>query len=121
MKNIEMAHKEYHINLDKVLTAVKALAPEMVYGISSDSNTRIHCKDETTQEQVLAIESYLDGIAETSVEATSYRSAEQLKTAIDAMKTAMLSKQWNDMSAMERGLLMGMEPTADAMIAANKL
>ena len=121
MKNIEIQFKEFNLNLEKVLEQAKVLAPDLISGLSADVNIRIHCADEISEEQIAAIQAYVDGLNEESEEAASYRSAEQIEAAKKAIKEAILAKDWNSMSALERGMVIGKEPTAAELIAANLL
>lgn len=121
MKTIQMEWKQFNINLDKVLSEVKILAPGKIYGISSDVNMRINCSDDLTLEQEEAINDYLNSIDEQSNEATSYRTASQVRDAIKAIKAGIPSKSWNQLSSIERALLLGIEPTALQMIEAELL
>lgn len=87
MKNIEMAWKEFNLNLEMVQSATKALAPDMILGVSAGSNLTIHCADEITEEQEQDIKDYLEALTNVSVEATSYKTASEIKTEQDAALT----------------------------------
>jgi len=121
MKNIEMAWKEFNINIDAILVEAKALAPNKILGISADTNMRLHCEDSITEAEVAAIEAYLNGIDDESDEATKYRSQEQVKAAIETLKAGIPSKTWTQLTALERRIILGQMPTAAEMITSGVL
>jgi hypothetical protein len=121
MKNIDTQWKTFNVNLDMVNDKVKVLAPNKTFGISADTDLTVHCDDSITDAQVLAIQSYLDGIIATSDEAKSYRSLAQVKAAIETLKAGIPAKTWAQMSTMERGMLIGLTPSAADLIAASLL
>lgn len=121
MKNIDVNWKSFNLDLNMVNDHVKTLATGKVFGISADSDLTIHCDDSITDDQVAAIKTYLDGLTATSDEAKNYRTRDQIKAAIEALKAGVPAKTWAQMSAMERGLLIGLVPTSADLIAASLL
>lgn len=120
MRNIEMAWKEFNVDCDAILAHAKTLS-DKVLASSADINFRLHCDDSITDEEIQLIQDYMDGLTAESEEAISYRSQDQIKAAIASMKAAIPAKTWASMSAVERGILIGQEPTKQQLIDAGLL
>lgn len=121
MRNIKLEWKEFNVDLEAVEASIKVLIPNKCIGVSAGNELTIHVEDSTTDEEIESINSLWTDIEADSEEATSYRSDQQIKEAIAAMKAAVPSKTWAQMSAVERGLLIGLVPTKAQLIEAELL
>lgn len=116
MKNVELNWKEFNVDLEALRAEIDSLVPGKCLGISADSNLRIHMNEETSQEEIDSILLMWEELDEESEMAASYRSQEQIKQAIETMKAGIPAKTWANMSAIERGILIGQIPTKAQLI-----
>lgn len=106
--SIELEWKEHNVNLDAVHSWMQENAGEQYCGMSSHSKLVVHFKEKPSSEEEQACRDYWEGLDEESEEAGSYASAEDIKAASDAMRAGLVSKTWDQMSAAERKMVLGL-------------
>jgi hypothetical protein len=91
MKTITLAWKDFNVNLETVQVSIKALEPDCC-GLSANSGLDIHINnDEVSQDSIDLIQAYWDDITLSSSEATTYRTAQEIKDAVDAKQATDLA------------------------------
>lgn len=115
MYSIKLNWKEFNVDLNLVESWFRANAGEAYSGNSADSVLTLWFTAEPVQETQDAINSYWDSITAESEEATSYLPQAEITAAIEAAKTALLSKSWDEMSLPERKLVLGQIPTREEL------
>lgn len=121
MKTVQLDWKEFNIDLESISSQINTMIPGKCIGISANSKLEIHLEDSASDEEIIAIQEMYEAIQSDSEEAASYRSEQQIQEARSAMKAAIPSKTWAQMSAVERGILIGQEPTKQQLIDAGLL
>lgn len=111
MKTIQLEWKEFNVNLETVQAAIKLIDPACC-GMSGNSKLEIHStNDELSQEAIDDIQAYWDALDEESEEATSYKTATQIKEEKEADVAAKKA------TARAKFITMGLtEAEADAIL-----
>lgn len=116
MYTIQKEWKEFNISLVNLESEMKASFPDYA-GCSAHSKLELHFSEEPSQEEKDAIDEYYE-----SLDGSDYVSAADLKVqekefedAVLAMKLALISKTWAQMSAVERKIAVGLVPTRQEM------
>lgn len=111
MYNIVLNWKEFNVSLPNLHAHLKAEYPELNPQISADSKLTIHLSQQPSAEIENEITAHWD-----SLDGSDYKSQEQLNAeatelaeAIADAKVAMLSKTWDQLSAVEKKIAMNME------------
>ena len=100
---------EWHahsVDLQAVQTYVKASFPNCV-GNSADSALTFWFTEALTEEQEQIIRDYWASLDAASNEAQSYVAGADLEAAHAALKSGLVSKNWDDMSVAERKIVLG--------------
>lgn len=123
MKTIEIAWKEFNIDLEAIDARIREMLEETTFGEkyhgnSADVSLRLHFQDSVTEEQISEIQAYMDGLDAESDEAQSYRTAAQVAEAIQTLRDGIPAKTWNQLTAPERKMVLGGTPTKAELIAA---
>lgn len=121
MITMQLKWKEFNVDLEAAKVQIDVLVPGKCLGISANSSVQVHLSDAITLAEQDSIQAYWDGLLATSSVATSYRSMAQILNAIETMKAGIPAKTWAEMSAIERGMLIGTQPTKAQLIAAGLL
>ena len=112
MYALKLNWKEFSVSLPDVDTWAKAQTWASSYkGMSGDYTLTLWLDAEPSQADKDAIQTYWDGLTAQSTEATSYVSAEAIKTAYDTLKAGIAVKTWDAMSTAERKIVLGQMPT----------
>jgi hypothetical protein len=106
MYSVKLEWHPYSIDLKAVQTYITANFPTCL-GSSADYNYTLWFSEELTDEEKSDIQAYWDGILVDSTEATSYVSLQQITDRIDELKTGLIAKAWDDMTAAERKIVVG--------------
>jgi hypothetical protein len=120
MHKIELQWKEFNINLPALETQLRADYSASGYAgnQSTSSCLELWFEEEPEQTDKDAIEALWAAIDEEHELATSYKSADQLKAeaatldaAILVLKQDAITKSWDQLSAVQRKILMGLPVT----------
>jgi hypothetical protein len=106
--------KEHSLNLEMVEEWLHANTTGYV-GNSADAALTLWYEEELSEEESDAVDAYWDSLDEESDEATTYKSAQQIKDRIDELKAGIPSKTWNLLITAERKLVLGLMPTRDEL------
>lgn len=120
MFKMEMEWKEFNIDLEAIDAKLRQDEPLYV-GNQASNKLELFFSEEPSQESKDAIQAFVDGLDAQSPEAISYRSQQDIQQAIQALKQGIPAKSWNDMSAIERKIVMGVDVTKAELIAAQLL
>ena len=113
---MDFTWKTFSVNLSKVLTEVKALDANCC-GLSGNSKMQAHFTVEPTEEVKIAIQAYWDGLTDQSVEATSYKSAEDIQSQMTSLKEDAATKEYNALSAVQKKLLLSLPVATEELFA----
>lgn len=80
-------------------------------GSSADYCLTLWFSEDLTDQQKADIEAYWAGLTEESSEAQSYVTTTQIAEATAQQKANLITKEWADMSACERKLVLGLPVT----------
>ena len=86
-----------------------------------DENNEPLMQDEAGPSVAEQIQAYWAALDQASAEVLSYRSQSQIKAAMEALKSDIASKTWNQLSAPQRKLIIGQAVTKADLIAAELL
>ena len=106
MHGLILQWKEFSVNILAIETYFIATYP-YYRGNSADTALTLWFSEEPTDEDKTAIQAYWDGILVDSTEATSYVSSQQVAARIADLKAGLLAKSWDDMTAAERKIVVG--------------
>lgn len=115
-----MQWKEFNIDLEALDKRLRIEEPLYVGNQASD-RLELFFSEEPSQASKDAIQAILDGLDEESAEVISYRSQQDIQQAIQNLKQGIPAKSWNDMSVIERKIVMGIDVTKAELIAAELL
>ena len=80
MKTVELSWKEFNVNLEMVQAHMKSLDSSCC-GMSGNSKLEVHfTNDDLSQEVIDEINTYWDGLSESSPEVSGYATMQQMKT-----------------------------------------
>lgn len=111
MHAINLAWKEFNLDLTAVDTWMRANASELYLGNSADSSLNLWFSEDPGPTIVAMCNQYWDGLNEESPEALSYVSRQEITDAITALRSNLHTKTWDAMSTAERKLVTGQMPT----------
>lgn len=111
MYTYNLSWKNFNVDLDAVSVWLSNNAGLSYCGISANSSFQIHFNEEPSQQIKNDIEDYWDAIDSNSQEALSYVSQQDILEEIDTIKIDALSKTYDQLSAAQKKLLMGLTPT----------
>jgi hypothetical protein len=89
MYTINYSWKQFNINTPKAIEAMQALIQTQIVASCCNSSLQVHFNEEPTQEEKDLIQMYWDDLIETSTEATSYKSSNQIKQETETAKQAL--------------------------------
>jgi hypothetical protein len=121
MTQLNLNWKEFNIDCEAVMSQLKSLYADLIDSSSCDYFLVVRFLREATEQEVIDIQAYWDGLTEQSAEALSYRSREQIQAAQQALKASLVAKEWAQMSAAERKAMLGLEVSKQELIAAELL
>jgi hypothetical protein len=110
MHSVKLEWHQHNIDLQAAEAHIKTLFPSCV-GNSADSALTFWFSEVLTEEQEEIIRTYWASLDASSNEAQSYVSQEQLDAALSALKSGLISKTWDSMSAAERKFVLGQSLT----------
>jgi hypothetical protein len=99
MFKIDLQWKDFKINLTKVEEAIKTLCPDCV-GTQAYSLLELWFSSEPSDEVKAQILAYWDSIDAASIEAVTYKSADQLKQEADAAKLVNINSAKAKLAAL---------------------
>jgi hypothetical protein len=91
MYTINLEWKSFNINIETFLSQIDPLVDAPVVGTSANSAFQIHFSEEPSENELGLIQLYWDDINEASIEATSYKSASQIKAEQETEKNNLLA------------------------------
>lgn len=112
---IELSWKEFNLDIDSVKAEIASIAGENFCGCAADYGLQLFFLEEPTQEVKDLISTYWDSMDSEAPEAQAYVSVNDIEAAKQAAKISAVSKNWDDMTAAERKLIIGLEPTKEEL------
>jgi hypothetical protein len=97
---IQVSWKDFSINVIKVDEAIKTLCPSYTGCMSSQDRLLFGFSEEPSDEVKAQILAYWDSIDAASIEAVTYKSADQLKQEADAAKLANINSAKAKLAAL---------------------
>jgi len=121
MQKLELQWKQISIDLETVDAKLRADHPDTYKGNQAAGILELWFSELPDQAAQDAIVAYWEALDASSPEALSYRSQTQITAAIQTLKEGIPAKTWNQMSALERRLQMGLAVSKADLIAAQVL
>lgn len=116
MFSVRLEWKPFNINIGHIEEQVRSLCKNGEFvGSSADSALTLWFNCELAPEDVAALQAGWDALDENSEEALSYVSAADLMKRMEEMKEAMIEKSWDEMSLVERKLMLGRAVTRNEL------
>jgi hypothetical protein len=109
---LKLEWKPFNVSLQAVDAQARAVTAQYV-GNSADTCLTLWFLDEPTSDQQQGVRDYWDRITEQSVEATSYVSQEEMTNRIRELRSVLAGKAWDEMSAVERKIALGLTVTRE--------
>lgn len=91
MFDVNLQWHPFNINIAIFLSEIDSLISTPIVGTSANSVFQIHFSEQPTEEEIELIKMHWDELTEGSIEATSYKSAAQIKQEAEAEKQSLLS------------------------------
>lgn len=118
MYTITKDWKEFNISLDKIDEWGRTNLGASFSGISADNNLRFDFTEEPSNEVKAALNAMWDGIEDDTHEyATSYFSFSEYESALSAAKEDAVTKSYDELSAIQKKLLLGVALTLAEKLA----
>lgn len=116
MYTIQKEWKEVNVSVSQLEVWLRANFPSLV-GCSANSKCEMHFTIEPSEEEKSLIDTYWDSLDGSDyVDAITLALKEQeLESAIITMKETIITKTWDQMSAIERKVAIGLKPTRAEM------
>jgi hypothetical protein len=121
MQSKQLQWKEFAVDLEAVDAKFRADYAGNYVGNQAHSVLELYFEGELTEQMHSDIDAYWNGLTDQSADAVSYRSAADVKAAIETMKAGLVAKTWDQMSALERKLVIGQSVSKAELITAELL
>jgi hypothetical protein len=105
MYKIDYSWKNFNLNLNKITEELKELDANCL-GIQGCSVMEVYFSEEPSEQTKTAIQAYWDGLTDQSVEATSYKSSEDIADQVTALKADAVTKSYDQLSTIQKKLLL---------------
>lgn len=110
MYSVKLEWHEHNIDLQAAETHIKMLFAHCV-GNSAGADLTFWFTEALTEEQEQIVRDYWASLDAASNEAQSYIAGADLEAAHAALKSGLISKNWDDMSVAERKIVLGQSLT----------
>jgi len=109
MYSIKLEWKEFNVCLEDLEAHLRAEYPNYV-GNQAANALDLYFSEEPSEEDRQAIQDHWD-----EIDGSNYLSAEDFKQIVADTKLGLLSKSWDEMTAVERKIALNMEVTREEM------
>lgn len=111
MYTVDLAWKNFNVNLDAVEVWMKANAGGSYLGNSADADLSLHFSAKPDDATLQHIQDYWDALSDSSTEVTTYASRQTIVDAVASLRLDAATKTWDQLSAAQRKLVVGLSLT----------